>query len=152
MDSDHEEEWKGYFFAIVLFGTLMFKSLTFQQYILCLVQVAAQVRSALISAILRKTLDLSNSARQRFTTGEITNFVSVDTQRLLDTIPYLGNLWGAPFQLAIAMALLYQELGLAALAGLIGVALLMPGNIAGSKIGGRIQEKQLKAKDARIKV
>ncbi len=89
VDNTSEESWKGYFYAILLFVASVFNTITFQHYVLPLIQVATQVRSSLISAILRKTLRLSNAARQKFTTGEITNYVSVDTQRLLDNIP--GN-------------------------------------------------------------
>ena len=64
-----------------------------------------------MSAIVRKSLKLSNSARQKFTTGEITNLISVDTQRLLDNIPYLNVLWGAPLKIIVAMVLIYRELG-----------------------------------------
>ena len=64
-----------------------------------------------MSAIVRKSLKLSNSARQKFTTGEITNLISVDTQRLLDNIPYLNVLWGAPLKIVVAMVLIYRELG-----------------------------------------
>ena len=151
-DTSEEEAWKGYFYAILLFAASVFNTITFQHYFLPLIQVATQVRSSLISAILRKTLRLSNAARQKFTTGEITNYVSVDTQRLLDNIPYLGVLWGAPWQVFLAMLFLYMELGIAATAGLLGLALLMPANVVGSKIGEKIQERQLKAKDNRIKV
>ncbi len=152
LESEDEEEWKGYFYAVLLLATNFTARFVFQQYIWILVKVAIRVRSSLISSVLRKTLRLSNKARQRFTTGEITNFVSVDSQRIMDTISYMANLWGAPFQLVVGMALLYRELGVASLAGLAGLLLVMPANLAGSKIGGKIQEKQLKAKDKRIKV
>ena len=41
----------------------------------------------------------------------ITNLISVDTQRLLDNIPYLNVLWGAPLKIIVAMVLIYRELG-----------------------------------------
>ena len=31
--------------------------------------------------------------RKDFTTGEITNLMSVDTQRLMEVIPYINALW-----------------------------------------------------------
>ena len=60
------------------------------------------------SAIYRKSLKLASSARQKYTTGEITNLVSVDTQRINDGLEYIGNLWGAPLQVIIAMWLVYR--------------------------------------------
>jgi ATP-binding cassette subfamily C (CFTR/MRP) protein 1 len=152
VDNQEEEAWKGYLYATVLLFASVFNTMIFSHYVFTLVEVAIQIRSSLIAAIFRKSLRLSNASRQKFTTGEITNYVSVDTQRLLDSISYLGILWGSPYQVILSMAFLYQELGLAALAGCLGLALLMPQNIIGGKIVEKLQEKQLTAKDSRIKV
>ena len=46
----------------------------------------------------------------------------------------------------------YRELGVSALAGASVLAILVPVNAVGSKMGEIIQRKQLKAKDSRIKV
>jgi ATP-binding cassette subfamily C (CFTR/MRP) protein 1 len=54
-----------------------------------------------MSAVIQKSLKLSNSARRKFTTGQITNLISIDAQRLVETLPYLGILWGAPYTVNI---------------------------------------------------
>ena len=59
----------------------------------------------MISAITRKTLKLSHNARKHFTLGQITNLVSVDAQRLMDTIPYMALLWAAPYQVMFSSIL-----------------------------------------------
>ena len=96
-------------------------------------------------------LKLSNTARKQFTIGQITNLVSVDAQRLMESIPYLCILWSAPYQATIVMILVYNELGVAALAGVAVLALLVPINAIGSKLAEILQRNQLKAKDSRIK-
>ena len=55
----------------------------------------------------------------QFTIGEITNFMSVDCQRILDGLPDLDQLWSSPLSLIIAMVLLYRELGPSAFAGIL---------------------------------
>ncbi len=55
-----------------------------------------QMSSSLTSMIYRKSLVLSSAARRKFTSGEITNFMSVDADKVL-MIPYLTNVWSAPF-------------------------------------------------------
>ena len=55
----------------------------------------------MISAITRKTLKLSNNARKKFTIGQITNLVSVDAQRVMETFPYTAFLWAAPYQVCL---------------------------------------------------
>ena len=105
-----------------------------------------------VSAIMTKMLKLSNNARKQFTTGQITNLVSVDAQRLMESIPYLCILWSAPYQASVGMVLVYNELGPSALAGAAVLAVLVPINALGSKLAEILQRKQLKAKDSRIKL
>ena len=105
-----------------------------------------------VSTIMTKMLKLSNNARKQFTIGQITNLVSVDAQRLMESIPYLCILWSAPFQAFLGMVLVYQELGPSALAGAAVLAVLVPINALGSKFVALLQRKQLKAKDSRIKL
>jgi hypothetical protein len=50
------------------------------------------------------------------------------------------------------MVFVYKELGVAALAGVAVLAVLVPANAIGSKIAEILQRHQLKAKDSRIKV
>ena len=148
----NDPTWQGYLFATLLFLVSVVTTISFSHYVLNLAEVAIQMRSAMISAIFRKSLKLSSTARQKFTTGEITNLVSVDTQRILDNMPYTGILWGAPYQIILALILLYNELGVAALIGTLGFAVLIPPNYVGGKVVESLQEKQLAAKDSRIKV
>ena len=82
---------------------------------------AINVRNALISAIFRKTLKLSSKTRTQHTSGEITNYISVDAQRFLDTIPYLFILWATPYQVVLTIVFLYLELGVAALASVVSI-------------------------------
>ena len=91
-DDNDAEQWKGYTYAASLLLVGIFNTTTYNHFLAILVEVASQVRSSLISMIFHKTLKLSNSAKVDYTSGEITNFVSVDVQRLLDGIPYLGVL------------------------------------------------------------
>jgi hypothetical protein len=80
---------------------------------------AIAVRNSLISSIFQKSLKLSSKTRTEHTVGEITNYISVDAQRFLDTIPYLCIIWATPYQVCLAFIFLYLELGVSALAGLV---------------------------------
>ena len=80
---------------------------------------AVNVRNALITAIFQKSLRLSSKTRTEHTTGEITNYISVDAQRYMDTIPYICIMWSTPLQVVLAFVFLYLELGTASFAGLV---------------------------------
>ncbi len=79
--------------------------------------------------IYRKSLRLSNRARRRFTVGEITNLMSIDAQRIVETFNYMNNVWTGPYTIGLALYFLYLELDLAALAGLGALLLIIPVNI-----------------------
>ena len=148
----NEESWKGYLYAFFLLCASIFSTLTETHGMVYISETSICIRTALISAICRKSLKLASSARQKYTSGEITNLVSVDTQRIFDGLVYIGHLWGAPLHALIAMWLVYREVGIAALIGSIGLLILIPLNLIGGKIVEKLETKQLAAKDMRLKL
>ena len=106
----------------------------------------------MVSMIFRKSMRLSNAARRSYTVGEITNFMSVDAQRLVETFWYVNQLWVGPFLIITSLYFLYLELGLAAFAGAGILVLLVPINAWLGNINKRLQKLQLENKDERIKL
>ena len=81
-----------------------------------------------------QSLVLSNKGRQQSTVGQIVNLMSVDSQKFMDLMTYINLIWSAPLQIIIALILLYQQLGLAAFAGLAYMLMTMPINmLSGNK-------------------
>jgi ATP-binding cassette subfamily C (CFTR/MRP) protein 1 len=110
-----------------------------------------RIRTCLVSAVYRKSLVLSNYAKKGTTTGEIVNLMAVDSQRFIDLLPWLSFLWTAPVQVAIALWLLWNELGVAVIGGLLLMIAFLPINgYVASKVK-QIQTKQMKLKDQRLK-
>ena len=85
-DNDLQYNWRGYFYAGLLFGITVFQSLIAGQYYEILYRVGMRVRTALISTIYRKSLRLANEAKKDITTGEIVNLMSIDVQRFMVSI------------------------------------------------------------------
>lgn len=75
-----------------------------------------------------QALFLSNVSRKKFSTGEIINLMSADAQQLMDLTANLNLLWSAPFQILVAVSLLWQELGPAVLAGVAVLVFVIPIN------------------------
>ena len=130
----------------------MIWTLSFHHYIQDMCKIALQMRSSVVSVIYRKAMRLSSKARRSFTVGEITNYVSVDAQRIVTTTPFLHGMWGAPYMVCLAIFFLYQELGICAFAGVAVLVLLIPFNVWAMRTTEQLQETQLKAKDNRIKL
>ena len=64
-----------------------------------------RLRAAMVGLCYRKLLRLSPAARMRISSGELTNLISLDTNRLSDLVPYLHALWFAPLQIALSSGL-----------------------------------------------
>nr|QST14986.1 ABCC1-2 protein [Diaphanosoma celebensis] len=147
-----ENVWKGYFFAIILTVTALIQTIFLGQYFQRMFVVGMRIRTAMVAAIYRKALRISNSARKESTVGEIVNLMSVDAQRFMDLTTYLNMLWSAPLQIALAIYFLYDILGPSVFAGLGVMILLIPVNGFMANATKKLQVKQMKNKDKRVKM
>ena len=101
-----------------------------------MVQVNLKIKAAVMTEIYRKVLALRKVEIQRFSSGEIINFLNTDTSRIVNSCASFHSLWSQPLQVGIALYLLYQQLGISFLAGVIFVIILIPINrVLAKKIG-----------------
>lgn len=150
--SNGEPLWKGYLYSVLMFVAAVLQSLVLGQYFYKLFILGMQVRTAIISAIYRKALVLSNSARRTSTVGEIVNLMSVDAQKLMDLLPYLHMVWSAPVQIGLALYMLWNTLGASVLAGLAIMILLIPLNGVLANVLKKLHMQMMKTKDKRVKL
>ncbi|XP_069963569.1 multidrug resistance-associated protein 1 isoform X5 [Bactrocera oleae] len=151
-NSERQPEWKGIFYSALLFITAAAQTFILGQYFHRMFVVGLRIRTALINAIYRKALVISNATRKQSTVGEIVNLMAVDAQRFMDLTTYLNMIWSAPLQIALAMYFLWLQLGPSVLAGLAVMIILIPVN---GVIANRIkvyQIRQMKYKDERVKL
>ncbi|NWV84549.1 MRP7 protein, partial [Dasyornis broadbenti] len=152
MESRQEPLSHGVLYALGLFAGSFVGALLRNQFSYEMNKMTLMVRAAVISAIYRKALRVSSASLARFTVGEIVNFMSTDTSRLVNFCLSFHELWSLPVQLAITLYLLYQQVGVAFLGGVALALLLVPIN---KIIANRIMmnsEKMLKHKDTRVKL
>ncbi|XP_054162838.1 multidrug resistance-associated protein 1-like [Oppia nitens] len=153
MDKNNDEPvWRGYLYACLMFFSPMLESILTGQYELGVGIIILRMRSCLTNAIYKKSLQLSSTGRKDFTIGEIVNLMAIDTSRIIDFVQIINDTWSSPLQIAIAMYLLWQQLGVASLAGLGAMVLIMPIN---GYIIGKIRyvtSRLMKHKDKRIKL
>ncbi|NXP50331.1 MRP7 protein, partial [Heliornis fulica] len=152
MESRQEPLSHGVLYALGLFAGSFLSALLRNQFSYEVNKVTLMVRAAIISAIYRKALCVSSTSLSRFTVGEIVNFMSTDTSRLVNFCLSFHEVWSLPFQFSITLYLLYQQVGVAFLGGLALALLLMPIN---KVIANRIMmnnKEMLKHKDTRVKL
>ncbi|GAB0099313.1 multidrug resistance-associated protein 1 [Sergentomyia squamirostris] len=147
-----DENWKGIFYALLLFIVASTQTLFLAQYFNRMFFVGLRIRTALISAIYRKALIMSNSARKESTVGEIVNLMAVDAQRFMDLTAYINMIWSAPLQIALALYFLWDILGPSVLAGLAVMIILIPVNSVIANKVKTLQIRQMKNKDERVKL
>ncbi|XP_046475187.1 multidrug resistance-associated protein 1 isoform X1 [Neodiprion pinetum] len=147
-----EPLWKGYFYAVLLFLTATIQTLVLSQYFNRMFLVGLRIRTALIAAIYRKALRMSNAARKESTVGEIVNLMSVDAQRFMDLTAYINMIWSAPLQIVLALYFLWDTLGASVLAGLAVMIILIPVNALIANKVKTLQIRQMKCKDERVKL
>ncbi|XP_075420665.1 multidrug resistance-associated protein 1 isoform X1 [Tenrec ecaudatus] len=145
-------DWQGYFYTALLFISACLQTLVLHQYFhICFVS-GMRIKTAVIGAVYRKALVISNSARKSSTVGEIVNLMSVDAQRFMDLATYINMVWSAPLQVMLALYLLWLTLGPPVLAGVAVMVLMVPLNAVMAMKTKTYQVAHMKSKDNRIKL
>ncbi|XP_053313014.1 ATP-binding cassette sub-family C member 2-like [Spea bombifrons] len=146
------ESWDGYSLAFALLLVTVLQTLVLQLYQRFNMLTAVKFKTSIIGLIYKKSLQLANSSRRKFTTGELVNLMSSDAQQLMDLIVNINLLWSAPFQILLAIVFLWQELGPSVLAGVAVLVLVIPINAFVASKVKQLKKSHLKSKDQRIKL
>nr|XP_054597909.1 multidrug resistance-associated protein 1 [Nothobranchius furzeri] len=144
--------WHGFFYTALLFICNCVQSVILQKYFHVCFTTGMRLRTAVIGAVYRKALVISNAARRTSTVGEIVNLMSVDAQRFMELITYINMVWSAPLQVVLALYFLWQNLGPSVLAGVAVMILMVPVNAVIAMKTKTYQVAQMKSKDGRIKL
>ncbi|XP_035260765.1 canalicular multispecific organic anion transporter 2 isoform X2 [Anguilla anguilla] len=145
-------QWWGFALAFLMFACALLQTLILHQHFQYCFVTGMRLRTAIVGAIYRKSLVITNAARRSATVGEIVNLMSVDAQRFMDLTTFLNMLWSAPLQIILALYFLWQYLGPSVLAGVAVMVLLIPLNAAIAMKTRAFQVEQMQCKDARIKL
>ncbi|XP_038183485.1 multidrug resistance-associated protein 1 isoform X3 [Arvicola amphibius] len=145
-------DWQGYFYTALLFISSCLQTLVLHQYFhICFIS-GMRIKTAVVGAVYRKALVITNSARKSSTVGEIVNLMSVDAQRFMDLATYINMVWSAPLQVILALWLLWLNLGPSVLAGVAVMVFMVPFNAVMAMKTKTYQVAHMKSKDNRIKL
>lgn len=114
------------------------------------VQMAIKVHTAVRALVFEKCLKLARAERPEVSNGAMINLVATDCSRILNWTIFLHALWYHPVQISIAMYLLYQLVGTAALYG--AAMLVLPILISALllRIQNKLRRKALLITDKRV--
>lgn len=138
--------------ALAMFAVSVLQTTALHQYFQRAFETGMRIKSALVSAIYSKSLRLSNEGRASKSTGDIVNYMAVDTQRLQDLTQFGQQLWSAPYQITLCMISLYNLVGLSMLAGIGVMIVMIPINGLVARLMKTLQKRQMKNKDSRTRL
>ncbi|XP_054885537.1 canalicular multispecific organic anion transporter 1 [Poeciliopsis prolifica] len=144
--------WEGYLYAVLLLLVALLQSLFLQQYFQRCFVLGMKVRTALMAAVYKKALVMSNDNRKESTVGETVNLMSADAQRFNDVTNFIHLLWSCPLQIIVSIVFLWLELGPSTLAGLLVMVLMVPINGFLATKARNFQIENMKFKDKRMKI
>ncbi|KAK0092933.1 hypothetical protein PV326_000289 [Microctonus aethiopoides] len=123
---DDMSKMEAYLYALGLILTSFTHLLFAHTYWMAATHMSMKMRVACCSLIYRKALRLSKSALDNATIGQVMNLLSNDGTRFDSVFAGLHYLWIGPLQTIVTTYFMYEEVGLAAIYGIIVLLLFIP--------------------------
>ena len=152
IENKTEPTFHGYLYALGLTASTFLGTICTTQFAYNSQVIGLKIRCAIITTVYKKALAVNSVSAAKFSTGEIVNFMSTDTDRIVNFCPTFHAFWSLPFQIAVSLYLLHQQVGLAFLAGLAFAVVLVPINRQLAVKIGDLSQKMMHQKDLRVKV
>ncbi|XP_025711396.1 ATP-binding cassette sub-family C member 6 isoform X2 [Callorhinus ursinus] len=144
--------WKGYLLAVLMFLSASLQSLAEQHFMYRVKVLQMRLRTAITGLVYRKVLVLSSASREVSAVGDVVNLVSVDVQRLMESVIYLNGSWITIIWMIICFVYLWQLLGPSALTAIAVFMSLLPLNFFITKKRKQHQEEHMGQKDSRARL
>ncbi|XP_030874909.1 multidrug resistance-associated protein 6 isoform X2 [Leptonychotes weddellii] len=144
--------WKGYLLAVLMFLSASLQSLVEQHFMYRVKVLQMRLRTAITGLVYRKVLVLSSASRKVSAVGDVVNLVSVDVQRLMESVIYLNGPWITIIWMIICFVYLWQLLGPSALTAIAVFMSLLPLNFFITKKRKQHQEEHMGQKDSRARL
>ncbi|XP_010055826.3 ABC transporter C family member 10 [Eucalyptus grandis] len=150
-DGEEAFEYEGYVLAVGLFLAKCLESLSERQWYFRARLIGLRIRSFLSAAICHKQLRLSSSAKMTHSPGQIVNYVTSDAYRIGEFPHWFHQIWSTILQLCLALAIVYYAVGLATLAAVTVIILIVAVTSPMTKLQLKYQRNLMEAQDKRLK-
>ena len=146
-DATTDFDLKSYLYALGLFASSLVTTFAGTHFNWRMTMVSLKMRMSLVTSIYRKTLEAKGLQNSR---PEILNLMSTDCDRIVNSCISFHSFWSIPFQLFTTLYLLYTQLGVAFVAGVIFATLLIPLNRYIALKIATLSQGLMAAKDSRV--
>lgn len=135
--------------TFIFFFSKTVESLTQRQWYFGAQRIGIRIRAALTVLIYKKSLSIKFAGPSN---GKIINLINVDVERIGEFCWHIHGVWLLPFQVCLALVILYRNLGAApSIAALLATVLMMVSNTPLARRQEGLHSKIMEAKDSRIK-
>lgn len=141
---------EGYVLAAALVLVSIAGSLAIHHMFQVVLRMMIRVRVPMVALIYRKSLRLTQEARQATSSGQIINLMGTDAQKFVNAINLIFSLWFHPMQLVLSLVALYWILGPPSLAGLAVLTVTFFISLYISRKQIRARERLMKHSDSRV--
>lgn len=121
-------------------------------YMLSQMHVGMKMRIAACSMIYRKTLCLTRNALGDTTAGQVVNLLSNDVARLEMSVLFVHYLWVGPVQVIVVTAIMYLQIGVSAIFGMLFLLAFVPFQIFLGKMNSKLRLKTALRTDERVRL
>lgn len=140
-------------FVLGIFFLSIINALCTHRHQLLSYQSGIIIRSAVTCAIYEKSLNLSPKGRSGgLTSGNVTNLVATDTQKLFEVMHEAHMIWSCPLAIAVAVILLLVIIGPSCLVGAAILVGLVPLSKKVAQWIVRIRKQRVAVADERVEI
>lgn len=143
---------EAFFYAGAIAVTFFLVAISFHPAMMSLMHTAMKLRVSCSSMIYRKSLRLGKSALAKTTVGQIVNILSNDVTKFDQGFVNIDYFYIGPLQLAIGTYLLYKEIGVSALFGILFLVSFIPVQVWVGKLTSALRLKTAVRTDERVKL
>lgn len=139
-------------FAVAIFLCTLINSFANHRHRHLAVKSGVAMRAGTVAILYDHVLRLSPRGKRGLTTGEVTNLIATDTQKLYEVSQEGHLLWALPLSIALVTLALYFVIGPTCLVGVAVLILCVPlaSRVTSSML--RIRHKRVKMTDKRVNI
>ena len=102
IETPSEPASHGYWYAAGLFLSTLLTALLSTHFTYLMEIVGLKVRASIITTVYRKALQVTAVEMHNFSTGQVVNFMSTDTDRVVNFCRSFHQFWSLPFQVSLS--------------------------------------------------
>lgn len=142
---------EGVFLVGLLIVLKVLESLSYRQFFFYSRRIGMRMRSGLMVAVYQKQLKVSSLGRQRHSTGEVVNYISVDAYRMGEFVMWFHVGWTSVVQIFLSITVLYVVVGIGFLPGLVPLLICGLLNVPLARSVQKYQTEFMNIQDRRLR-